>query len=48
MTTFQGRQPVKKLVLIAALGLGVIVTPAAAETIKLKVLGQPLAPGLIQ
>ena len=39
----------KKLVLIAAVGLGVLATPAtAAETIKLKVLGQPLATGLIQ
>ena len=38
----------KKLVLIAALSLGVCVTPATAQTIKLKVLGQPLATGLIQ
>ena len=32
----------------AALGVGLVATPAAADTIKLKVLGQPLATGLIQ
>jgi TRAP-type C4-dicarboxylate transport system substrate-binding protein len=39
---------VKNHLLIAALGLAVIASPATAETIKLKVLGQPLATGLIQ
>ena len=38
----------KRTLTVAAIGLAILTTPAAADTIKLKVLGQPLATGLIQ
>lgn len=38
----------KRTLTVAAIGLALLATPAAADTIKLKVLGQPLATGLIQ
>ncbi len=38
----------KRTLMGAAIGLAIVAAPAAADTIKLKVLGQPLATGLIQ